>query len=145
MILNATWLHTFTTRSGSHSLASRLSRLQANLGMHGSVQLHDGIRPMRERTIERISCDARMQAIISDATEVFVRRSRQADVRAGSGPARVGSGISPGRIGQLVAVTVDFEDDAEGVLDVDHAKRFLVWKIRAHGHPLFAACGDDLL
>ena len=41
-------------------------------------------------------------------------------------------------------MAVDLEYNAKGVLDIDHAERFLVRKILADGHTLLANGGDDL-
>lgn len=53
--------------------------------------------------------------------------------------------VGPSGIGELVAVAVELEDDAERVFDVDHPVGLLPWEVFAYRHALPPASFDDPL
>ena len=54
------------------------------------------------------------------------------------------SGVGTLRVGRLVAMAVDLEDDAERIFDIAHAIGFLAGVIFADRHPLLTASRHDL-
>ncbi len=51
--------------------------------------------------------------------------------------------VGTGRVGQFVAVRVDFDDVAEGIFAIDHSVRFFTGEVLANWHALLATVGND--